>query len=98
MRPTCSLSSYLQSYWTNFAKNGDPNGPGLPAWPVFTGVGGQVLDLNATPAARANTDESRFLFLDTYRSHGRLPAAWRTLGAPGNTYPGVGCGTPALKP
>jgi para-nitrobenzyl esterase len=26
------LSETMQSYWTNFAKSGDPNAPGLPGW------------------------------------------------------------------
>lgn len=26
------LSKMIQAYWTNFAKSGDPNGPGLPHW------------------------------------------------------------------
>nr|WP_166179824.1 carboxylesterase family protein [Altererythrobacter segetis] len=30
-----ALSHELQSYWVNFAKTGDPNGPGLPKWPKF---------------------------------------------------------------
>ncbi len=30
-----ALSRTMQSYWINFAKTGDPNGPGLSAWERF---------------------------------------------------------------
>jgi len=29
------LSSGMMSYWINFASKGDPNGEGLPEWPVY---------------------------------------------------------------
>jgi para-nitrobenzyl esterase len=35
----------MQSYWTNFAKTGDPNGHGLPTWAQF-GAAGSGIDFS----------------------------------------------------
>jgi len=47
-----SLSDLMSGYWVNFAKNGDPNGPGLPAWPSFKDTAPQVMHFDEHSSAR----------------------------------------------
>jgi para-nitrobenzyl esterase len=55
----------MQSYWTNFAKTGDPNGGDLPKWPVYSPEGGwQVMHLSPQPAAAADATRPHDLFLE----------------------------------
>src|SRR5712691_10252009 len=41
-----ALSAAMASYWTNFAKTGDPNGPGLVEWPQYAAASERVLALD----------------------------------------------------
>ena len=60
-----AVSELMASYWTNFAKTGDPNGPGLPMWPAYGDQDGyQVMHLSADAGASADAHRGRYLFLD----------------------------------
>jgi len=49
------LSSTMQHYWTNFAKFGTPNAPGLPPWPKFNPLAANFQSLvPPTPAQETN--------------------------------------------
>lgn len=63
-----ALSDAMASYWTNFAKTGNPNSAGLPIWPEYSGAGGQVLGLGASVAAEPESGTARFRFLSGFRN------------------------------
>jgi len=47
-----AMSELVSTYFTNFAKSGNPNGAGLPQWPAFTEQKQQVMFLDAKSSAR----------------------------------------------
>jgi para-nitrobenzyl esterase len=49
------LSGTMQHYWTNFAKFGTPNNPGVPPWPPFNPVAGNFQSL-IPPVPAPETD------------------------------------------
>jgi para-nitrobenzyl esterase len=60
------LSDLMSTYWTNFAKTGDPNGPGLPHWPAYNGPQKyEVMHLGPTPHSAPEEHRSRYEFLDS---------------------------------
>ena len=61
------LSDLIMSYWSNFARSGDPNGAGLPKWPRYDKEGGlQVLHLGDTSQAASDAHRARYEALDAY--------------------------------
>jgi para-nitrobenzyl esterase len=58
------VSAILQGYFANFIKKGDPNGLGLPEWPVvIPGKPAEVMHVNVHTYASQEKHRERYLFM-----------------------------------
>jgi para-nitrobenzyl esterase len=73
-----AISETVSRYWTNFAKRGDPNGPGVPAWPEFTESDRQVMVFHDEAHPGAVPSAEGLEVLDRYFAWRRTPEgeAW----------------------
>ena len=72
------ISEAMGTYWTNFAKYGDPNGSGVPIWPAFSDKTPDVMYLGPTPHIGPVPSAESLKVLDGYFKWRRTPEgeAW----------------------
>lgn len=72
------ISDAMSTYWVNFAKRGDPNGEGVPAWPAFSNANPVVMYFNQKPYPGPVPSAESLKVLDAYFAWRRTPEgeAW----------------------
>jgi para-nitrobenzyl esterase len=59
------LGDQMSSYWVNFISKGDPNGPGLPAWPQYKDMSkDKVIVLGDTVQVEATVPAEKLAFFN----------------------------------
>jgi len=71
------ISDAMVTYWTNFAKYGDPNGKGIAKWPAFSDAHPEYMYLAGTPHAGPVPNEEGLKALDAYFAWRRSPEGIR---------------------
>lgn len=61
-----AISEAMATYWTNFAKTGNPNGAGLPEWPAFTSGNQQRMVFRGRPTAQHYDNLEQLQVMDEY--------------------------------
>ncbi|WP_077373239.1 carboxylesterase/lipase family protein [Flavobacterium sp. A45] len=72
------ISNLMGTYWTNFAKHGDPNGKDVPNWPAFSDSNPKLMYFNNTAYTGPVPSAASLEVLDSYFSWRRSPEgeAW----------------------
>ena len=72
------VSDLLSTYWTNFAKYGDPNGPTVPEWPRFANDSREVMVFHNGASVGSVPSADSMEVLDSYFAWRRTPEgeAW----------------------
>jgi para-nitrobenzyl esterase len=72
------ISDAMSTYWTNFAKYGNPNGKGITNWPAFSDANPVVMYLGPTPHTGSVPSAESLKVLDSYFEWRRTPEgeAW----------------------
>ncbi|HEY2480623.1 MAG TPA: carboxylesterase family protein [Caulobacteraceae bacterium] len=61
-----ALSDQMQAYWVNFARTGDPNGPGLPRWPAYTAAAPEEMHFDGELKAGPVSNLDKLKVIDGY--------------------------------
>lgn len=62
------LSETIINYWTNFAKDGNPNGKELPVWPVYQPGKSTVMYLKSDLKTGPYPNLEKLMMIDNYYS------------------------------
>ncbi|MFD2520606.1 carboxylesterase/lipase family protein [Emticicia soli] len=68
-----NVSETIMTYWTNFAKNGNPNSKGLPTWETFTNDKPRVMYFQQKAMMGGVPSETALKSLDKYFEWRRTP-------------------------
>jgi len=68
-----TISDAMATYWTNFAKYGNPNGKGVPQWPAFSDESPKYMYFAGTPHTGPTPNEAGLKALDAYFAWRRTP-------------------------
>jgi para-nitrobenzyl esterase len=60
------VSDTVSSYWTNFARKGDPNGSGLPQWPAYNPNSHSTMHLGSRFGEMKVADPKKLEFFLSY--------------------------------
>ena len=65
----------MNAYWANFAKTGNPNGAGLPNWPIYNNQNQDMLDveLDGKIVAKPDPRKARFDVVEkAFKNRGKI--------------------------